>query len=134
VGSRRRRDSLCRSLAKKRINLDLLLEMICLVSASRRQGDARTQGRRLGFEAKLDRAAAQWPPFSYRTARCTQRQLHVGNTFGKVRAVRRPRTRLEEAGPSTPVEVRPRIHADSGDTFLVVADATRPRASHSIAR
>ncbi len=53
----------------------------------------------------------------------------VGNTFGKVRAMFDDRGRaLEEAGPSTPVEVLGlEAMPDSGDTFLVVADRDKAK-------
>jgi len=104
--------------AKKRINLDGLLEMICLVSDVK--APKATPGRKaVGsvIEAKLDRG---------RGAVAT---VLVGNTFGKVRAMFDDRGRaLEEAGPSTPVEVLGlESMPDSGDTFLVVADRDKAK-------
>ena len=94
--------------AKKRINLDLLLEMICLVSDIK--APKATPGRKaVGcvLEAKLDRGRG-----AVATVLVQDGTLHlnesyiVGNTFGKVRALFDDRGRaLEEAGPSTPVEV-----------------------------
>ena len=75
-------------------------------------------------------AAAPWPPFWCRTARCSLNDSYiVGNTFGKVRAMFDDRGRaLEEAGPSTPVEVLGlEAMPDSGDTFLVVADRDKAK-------
>src|SRR5271154_3508253 len=111
--------------AKKRMNLDLLLEMICLVSDIR--APKATPGRKaVGsvIEAKLDRGRG-----AVATVLVQDGTLHlndsyiVGNTFGKVRAMFDDRGRpLEEAGPSTPVEVLGlESMPDSGDTFLVVA-------------
>jgi len=53
----------------------------------------------------------------------------VGNTFGKVRAMFDDRGRpLEEAGPSTPVEVLGlEAIPDAGDTFLAVADRDKAK-------
>jgi translation initiation factor IF-2 len=53
----------------------------------------------------------------------------VGNTFGKVRAMFDDRGRaIEEAGPSTPVEVLGlESIPDAGDTFLVVADRDKAK-------
>jgi translation initiation factor IF-2 len=117
--------------AKKRINLDLLLEMICLV------GDIKapkaTPGRKaVGsvLEAKLDRGRG-----AVATILVQDGTLHlndsyiVGNTFGKVRAMFDDRGRaLEEAGPSTPVEVLGlEAIPDAGDTFLVVADRDKAK-------
>jgi len=117
--------------AKKRINLDLLLEMICLVSDIK--APKATPGRKaVGsvLEAKLDRGRG-----AVATVLVQDGTLHlndsyiVGNTFGKVRAMFDDRGRpLEEAGPSTPVEVLGlEAMPDSGDTFLVVADRDKAK-------
>jgi translation initiation factor IF-2 len=109
--------------AKKRINLDLLLEMICLVSDIK--APKATPGRKaVGsvLEAKLDRGRGA-------VATVLNDSYIVGNTFGKVRAMFDDRGRpLEEAGPSTPVEVLGlESMPDSGDTFLVVADRDKAK-------
>ena len=117
--------------AKKRIGLDALLEMICLVSdvASLKS----TPGRKaIGtvLEAKLDRGRG-----TVATVLVQNGTLHVnesfivGNTFGKVRAMFDDRGRaIVEAGPSTPVEVLGlEGMPDSGDTFLVVADRDKAK-------
>jgi translation initiation factor IF-2 len=117
--------------AKKRQNLDLLLEMICLVSDIK--APKATPGRKaVGsvLEAKLDRGRG-----SVATILVQDGTLHlndsyiVGNTFGKVRAMFDDRGRaIEEAGPSTPVEVLGlEAMPDSGDTFLVVADRDKAK-------
>ena len=117
--------------AKKRINLDLLLEMICLVSDIK--APKATPGRKaVGsvLEAKLDRGRG-----AVATVLVQDGTLHlndsyiVGNTFGKVRAMFDDRGRaLQEAGPSTPVEVLGlEAMPDSGDTFLVVADRDKAK-------
>jgi translation initiation factor IF-2 len=117
--------------AKKRQNLDLLLEMICLVSDIK--APKATPGRKaVGsvLEAKLDRGRG-----AVATVLVQDGTLHlndsyiVGNTFGKVRAMFDDRGRaLQEAGPSTPVEVLGlEAMPDSGDTFLVVADRDKAK-------
>ena len=117
--------------AKKRQNLDLLLEMICLVSDIK--APKATPGRKaVGsvLEAKLDRGRG-----AVATVLVQDGTLHlndsyiVGNTFGKVRAMFDDRGRpLEEAGPSTPIEVLGlEAMPDSGDTFLVVADRDKAK-------
>jgi translation initiation factor IF-2 len=117
--------------AKKHINLDLLLEMICLVSDIK--APKATPGRKaVGsvLEAKLDRGRG-----AVATVLVQDGTLHlndsyiVGNTFGKVRAMFDDRGRaIEEAGPSTPVEVLGlESMPDSGDTFLVVADRDKAK-------
>jgi translation initiation factor IF-2 len=117
--------------AKKHQNLDLLLEMICLVSDIR--APKATPGRKaVGsvIEAKLDRGRGAVATVLVQdgTLRLNDSYI-VGNTFGKVRAMFDDRGRaLEEAGPSTPVEVLGlEAMPDSGDTFLVVADRDKAK-------
>jgi translation initiation factor IF-2 len=117
--------------AKKRIHLDLLLEMICLVSDIR--APKATPGRKaVGsvIEAKLDRGRGAVATVLVQdgTLRLNDSYI-VGNTFGKVRAMFDDRGRaLVEAGPSTPVEVLGlEAMPDSGDTFLVVADRDKAK-------
>ena len=117
--------------AKKRENLDRLLEMICLVSDIK--GPKATPGRKaVGsvLEAKLDRGRG-----AVATVLVQDGTLHlndsyiVGNTYGKVRAMFDDRGRpLEEAGPSTPIEVLGlEAMPESGDTFLVVGDRDKAK-------
>jgi translation initiation factor IF-2 len=117
--------------AKKRLNLDLLLEMICLVSDIRAP-KATPSRKAVGsvIEAKLDRGRG-----AVATVLVQDGTLHlndsyiVGNTFGKVRAMFDDRGRaIVEAGPSTPVEVLGlESIPDAGDTFLVVADRDKAK-------
>jgi len=117
--------------AKKRINLDLLLEMICLVSDLR--APKATPGRKaVGsvIEAKLDRGRGAVATVLVQDGTLYLNDSYiVGNTFGKVRAMFDDRGRpIEEAGPSTPVEVLGlESMPDSGDTFLVVADRDKAK-------
>jgi translation initiation factor IF-2 len=117
--------------AKKRKNLDLLLEMICLVSDIK--APKATPGRKaVGsvLEAKLDRGRGAVATVLVQdgTLRLNDSYI-VGNTFGKVRAMFDDRGRpLEEAGPSSPIEVLGlEAMPDSGDTFLVVADRDKAK-------
>ncbi len=117
--------------AKKRLNLDLLLEMICLVSDLK--APKATPGRKaVGsvLEAKLDRGRGPVATVLVQdgTLRLNESYI-VGNTFGKVRAMFDDRGRaLDEAGPSTPVEVLGLESVpDAGDTFLVVADRDKAK-------
>jgi translation initiation factor IF-2 len=118
--------------AKKRLNLDLLLEMICLVSDIR--APKATPGRKaVGsvLEAKLDRGRGAVATVLVQdgTLRLNDSYI-VGNTFGKVRAMFDDRGRaLDEAGPSTPIEVLGlEAIPDAGDTFLVVADRDKAKS------
>jgi translation initiation factor IF-2 len=117
--------------AKKRQNLDLLLEMICLVSDIK--APKATPGRKaVGsvLEAKLDRGRGAVATVLVQDGTLKLNDSYiVGNTFGKVRAMFDDRGRpMEEAGPSTPVEVLGlEAMPDSGDTFLVVADRDKAK-------
>jgi translation initiation factor IF-2 len=117
--------------AKKRKNLDLLLEMICLVSDIK--APKATPGRKaVGsvLEAKLDRGRGAVATVLVQDGTLKLNDSYiVGNTFGKVRAMFDDRGRaIEEAGPSTPVEVLGlEAMPDSGDTFLVVADRDKAK-------
>jgi translation initiation factor IF-2 len=117
--------------AKKRMNLDLLLEMICLVSDIK--APKATPGRKaVGsvLEAKLDRGRGAVATVLVQDGTLKLNDSYiVGNTFGKVRAMFDDRGRaIEEAGPSTPVEVLGlEAMPDSGDTFLVVADRDKAK-------
>jgi translation initiation factor IF-2 len=117
--------------AKKKIGLDNLLEMICLVTDDKVLKS--TPGRKaIGtvLEAKLDRGrgAVATVLVQNGTLRINESYI-VGNTFGKVRAMFDDRGRaITEAGPSTPVEVLGlEGMPDSGDTFLVVADRDKAK-------
>ncbi|MGB8481873.1 MAG: translation initiation factor IF-2 [Acidobacteriaceae bacterium] len=117
--------------AKKRINLDLLLEMICLVADV---GNLRASPDRpaLGtvIESKLDRGrgAVSTVLIQNGTLRLGDTFV-VGNTFGKVRAMFDDRGRpLAEATPSTPVEILGlESIPDAGDVFTVVADRDKAK-------
>ncbi len=105
--------------------------MICLVSDIK--APKATPGRKaVGsvLEAKLDRGRGAVATVLVQdgTLRLNDSYI-VGNTFGKVRAMFDDRGRaLEEAGPSTPVEVLGlEAMPDSGDTFLVVADRDKAK-------
>jgi translation initiation factor IF-2 len=117
--------------AKKHQNLDGLLEMICLVSDIK--GPKAMPGRKaVGsvIEAKLDRGRGAVATVLVQDGTLKLNDSYiVGNTFGKVRAMFDDRGRaINEAGPSTPVEVLGlEAMPDAGDTFLVVADRDKAK-------
>ncbi len=117
--------------AKKHQNLDLLLEMICLVADL--QSLKATPGRSaVGtvIEAKLDRGRGAVASVLVQNGTLRhQDSFIVGNTFGKIRAMFDDRGRpVEEAGPSTPVEILGLEGIpDAGDTFLVVSDRDKAK-------
>lgn len=117
--------------AKKRLNLDLLLEMICLTADL---GDLKATPDRSGLgtvlEAKLDRGRGVVASVLVQNGTLRNSDSFiVGNTFGKVRAMFDDRGRaIEEAGPSTPVEILGlEGMPDAGDNFLVVADRDKAK-------
>lgn len=117
--------------AKKRINLDLLEEMICLVadiSAPKATPERPAVGTVL--EAKLDRGRGAVASILVQNGTLrTGDSYIVGNTFGKIRAMFDDRGRaITEAGPSTPVEILGlEGMPDAGDTFLVMADRDKAK-------
>jgi translation initiation factor IF-2 len=117
--------------AKKRTNLDLLLEMVCLV-ADLQNLKATPERSAVGtvIEAKLDRGRGAVATVLVQNGTLkAQDNFVVGNTFGKIRAMFDDRGRtVETAGPSTPVEiVGLEGMPDAGDTFLVVSDRDKAR-------
>jgi translation initiation factor IF-2 len=117
--------------AKKKQNLDLLLEMILLVTDI---GELKANPRRNAsgavLEAKLDKGRG---PVA--TILVQDGTLHVGDTFiagpivGRVRALIDDRGRpVKSAGPSTPVEVLGIAGLPQpGDAFQALADAAKAR-------
>jgi translation initiation factor IF-2 len=117
--------------AKKRMNLDLLLEMVCLV-ADLQTLKATPNRSAVGtvLEAKLDRGRGAVATVLVQNGTLkNQDNFVVGSTFGKIRAMFDDRGRsVEEAGPSTPVEILGlEAMPDAGDTFLVVSDRDKAR-------
>ena len=117
--------------AKKKTNLNQLMEMICLVADMK---ELKAVPERLAtgtvLEAKLDRGRG---PVA--TVLIDNGTLHagenfvVGNVFGKVRAMFDDRGRaLDEARPATPVEILGLEGLpQAGDQFVVVAEREKAR-------
>jgi translation initiation factor IF-2 len=117
--------------AKKRLNLDQLEEMICLVADVNEQ-KATPERPAVGtvIEAKLDRGRGAVASILVQNGTLrTGDSYIVGNTFGKVRAMFNDRgIEIKEAGPSTPVEILGlESIPDAGDTFLVMADRDKAK-------
>jgi translation initiation factor IF-2 len=117
--------------AKQKTNLNLLMEMICLVADLQ---DLKAVPDRLAsgtvLEAKLDRGRG--PVATVLVQNGTLRNSDnfvVGNVFGKVRAMFNDRgAALETAGPATPVEVLGLEGLpQAGDQLVAVADRERAR-------
>ena len=115
--------------AKKRQNLDQLLEMLLLVADLQElKANPRKAAAGTVLEARLDKGRG---PVA--TVLVQDGTLHVGDTVvagavaGKIRALADEHgQRLKEAGPSTPVEVLglPAL-PEPGDPMLVVTDSAK---------
>ncbi len=117
--------------AKKKQNLDLLLEMICLVADL---GNLKASPDRPAvgtvIEAKLDRGRGAVATVLVQNGTLRAGDSFImGNTFGKVRAMFDDRGRpTQEAVPSTPVEILGlEGMPDAGDTVLVVSDRDKAK-------
>ncbi|HZE28077.1 MAG TPA: translation initiation factor IF-2 [Terriglobales bacterium] len=117
--------------AKKKTNLNLLMEMICLVAdlqELRANPDRSASG--VVLEAKLDRGRGPVATVLVQDGTLhTSDNFVVGNVYGKVRAMFDDRgAQLEEAPPSTPVEILGMEGLpQAGDQFVVVADRDKAR-------
>ena len=116
--------------AKKRTNLNLLMEMICLV-ADLQDLKANPERPATGtvVEAKVDRGRGVVATVLVQngTLRVGDNFI-VGNTFGKVRAMFDDRSKaVEEAPPSTPVEVLGLEGLPQSGDVLMVADREKAR-------
>ena len=118
--------------AKRGTNLNLLMEMVCLVADLQElKANAERPATGVVLEAKLDRGRG--PVATVLVQNGTLRasdNFVVGNVFGKIRAMFDDRgNQLDQADPSTPVEV---IGLEglpqAGDQFVVVVDRDRARS------
>ncbi len=117
--------------AKQKTNLNLLMEMICLV-ADLQELKATPERSASGvvLEAKLDRGRGPVATVLVQNGTLhTSDNFVVGNVYGKIRAMFDDRgNQLEEAPPSTPVEILGMEGLpQAGDQFVVVADRDKAR-------
>jgi translation initiation factor IF-2 len=117
--------------AKKRQNLDGLLEMVILQADIM---ELKANSKRLAtgtvLEAKLDRGRGSVATVLIQNGTLKVGEpFIVGNFFGRVRALLDDRrNQLQESGPATPVEVLGLQGVPSaGDQFQVVADEVKAR-------
>jgi len=124
--------------AKKKTNLNLLMEMICLTADL--QELKAVPGRAangLVLEAKLDRGRGPVGTILVQNGTLhTGDNFVVGNVYGKVRAMFDDRGQgLQEAPPSTPVEI---IGLEglpqAGDQFVVVTDREKSARHFRLSR
>jgi translation initiation factor IF-2 len=117
--------------AKKKTNLNLLMEMICLTADL--QELKAVPGRAASgvvLEAKLDRGRGPVGTILVQNGTLkTGDNFVVGNVFGKVRAMFDDRgASMQEAPPSTPVEILGLEGLpQAGDQFVVVTDREKAR-------
>ncbi|MGO9124210.1 MAG: translation initiation factor IF-2 [Terriglobales bacterium] len=117
--------------AKKKTNLNLLMEMICLV-ADLQELKANPDRPATGvvLEAKLDRGRGPVATLLVQNGTLTTGDnFVVGNVYGKVRAMFDDRSNsLAAAPPSTPIEILGMEGLpQAGDQFVVVADRDKAR-------
>jgi len=117
--------------AKKKTNLNLLMEMICLVADL---GELKATPERAAtgvvLEAKLDRGRGPVATVLVQNGTLNAGDnFVVGNVYGKVRAMFDDRgAQLKIAPPSTPVEIiGMEALPQAGDQFVVVADRDKAR-------
>src|SRR6185437_10629661 len=110
--------------AKQKTNLNLLMEMICLVADLQDlKAIADRPATGVVLEAKLDRGRGPVATVLVQNGTLrTSDNFVVGNVYGKVRAMFDDRgAQLQEAPPSTPVEILGMESLpQAGDQFLVV--------------
>jgi translation initiation factor IF-2 len=117
--------------AKQKTNLNLLMEMICLVADLQElKATADRPATGVVLEAKLDRGRG--PVATVLVQNGTLRNSDnfvVGNVYGKIRAMFDDRgNSITQAPPSTPVEILGMEGLpQAGDQFLVVADRDKAR-------
>ncbi len=117
--------------AKQKTNLNLLMEMICLVADLQElKSTPERPASGVVLEAKLDRGRGPVATVLVQNGTLrTSDNFVVGNVYGKVRAMFDDRgAQLLEAPPSTPVEILG-IEGlpQAGDQFVVVADRDKAR-------
>ena len=117
--------------AKKKTNLNLLMEMICLVAdLAELKATPERAATGVVLEAKLDRGRGPVATVLVQNGTLNAGDnFVVGNVFGKVRAMFDDRGAvLESAPPSTPVEILGLEGLpQAGDQFVVVADRDKAR-------
>src|SRR5438270_9160795 len=116
---------------KQKTNLNLLMEMICLVAdLAELKANPERAATGVVLEAKLDRGRGPVATVLVQNGTLSASDnFVVGNVFGKVRAMFDDRgAALESAPPSTPVEILGlEALPQAGDQFVVVADRDKAR-------
>src|SRR5450631_139037 len=117
--------------AKKKTNLNLLMEMICLVAdLAELKATPERAATGVVLEAKLDRGRGPVATLLVQNGTLVAGDnFVVGNVYGKIRAMFDDRGAvLQSAPPSTPVEILGLEGLpQAGDQFVVVADRDKAR-------
>ena len=117
--------------AKQKTNLNLLMEMICLVAdLAELKATPERAATGVVLEAKLDRGRGPVATVLVQNGTLNASDnFVVGNVYGKVRAMFDDRgAQLTSAPPSTPVEIiGMEALPQAGDQFVVVADRDKAR-------
>jgi translation initiation factor IF-2 len=117
--------------AKQKTNLNLLMEMICLVAdLAELKATPERAATGVVLEAKLDRGRGPVATVLVQNGTLNAGDnFVVGNVYGKVRAMFDDRgVQLKTAPPSTPVEILGMESLpQAGDQFVVVADRDKAR-------
>jgi translation initiation factor IF-2 len=117
--------------AKKKTNLNLLMEMICLVAdLAELKATPERAATGVVLEAKLDRGRGPVATLLVQNGTLVAGDnFVVGNVYGKIRAMFDDRgNALQSAPPSTPVEILGMEGLpQAGDQFVVVADRDKAR-------
>ncbi|MCI9177425.1 MAG: translation initiation factor IF-2 [Clostridia bacterium] len=122
--------------AKKKINIDNLLEMVLLVADMKElKANPNKQAKGTVIEARLDKAKG--PIASMLVQRGTLDEgdtIVVGKSIGRIRAMKNDKgQKVKKAGPSTPVEIMGLTEVpEAGDTFYEVKN--EKMAKHLIER
>lgn len=122
--------------AKKKINIDNLLEMVLLVADMKElKANPNKQAKGTVIEARLDKAKG--PIASMLVQRGTLDEgdtIVVGKSIGRIRVMKNDKgQKIKKAGPSTPVEIMGLTEVpEAGDTFYEVKD--EKMAKHLIER
>ena len=122
--------------AKKKINIDTLLEMVLLVADMQElKANPKKQAKGVVIEARLDKTKGTIASILVQRGTLDLGDtIVVGSSIGRIRAMKNDRgVKVKSAGPSTPVEILGLTEVpEAGDTFYEVKD--EKTAKHLIER
>ena len=122
--------------AKKKINIDNLLEMVLLVADMKElKANPNKQAKGTVIEARLDKAKGTIVSMLVQRGTLDEGDtIVVGKSIGRIRVMKNDKgQRVKKAGPSTPVEIMGLTEVpEAGDTFYEVKD--EKMAKHLIER